>query len=533
MQVEVKHIEGYAFGAIQPSAVIAFSDFTSEVDKLATQLSNLIDGLPTLEDTQRFFGDDSLFQQNSAPALFVTIIDILNRHCGDLRFSPIKVFREDGSICFAVPTLSPAMITANSQAVHLLMPKFIKGLTHEQLMKFMDNLKKRGRGFLPGGTNAGSFIAAAAERKIPFKIFSARYIIFGYGSGSSIFNSSITDQESSIGVSLAKSKVDTNRLLKMSGFPVAEQARVRTVDDAVRFAKKVGYPVVLKPEAEEQGRGVCTFLETEHELIKTFNGLVKKYKPLIIEKHYFGDGYRVYVLNNEVVRVRKLEAAHVVGDGVLSICQLIDKENSSDERNHISGSMKKIIVNDDLTEMMNKQQLKLSDVPSSGQKVPLASISNLSRGGKSTDFLTNLHPENKLLCEQVTRTIGLYCSGVDLIALDASVPWYSNGAIVCEVNAQPGIGSVGKVLMHDQMIEDAGIIRRPVSLKVVSQTTDAVVNLFNKCADQLKISVKVEDVLRYGSPVQYFDSLEISEDIPDDIRRKLESMLVSVEPDLP
>jgi len=236
MKVEVKHIEGYAFGAIQPSAVIAFSDFTSEVDKLATQLSNLIDGLPTLEDTQRFFGDDSLFQQNSAPALFVTIIDILNRHCGDLRFSPIKVFREDGSICFAVPTLSPAMITANSQAVHLLMPKFIKGMTNEQLMKFMDDLKKRGRGFLPGGTNAGNFIAAAAERKIPFKIFNRRYIIFGYGSGSRIFNSSITDEESAIGVSLAKSKVDTNRLLKMSGIPVAEQARVRTVDDAIRFA---------------------------------------------------------------------------------------------------------------------------------------------------------------------------------------------------------------------------------------------------------------------------------------------------------
>jgi hypothetical protein len=128
MKVKVKHIEGYAYGAIQPSAVISFSDFTSEADKLATQLSNLIEGLPTSEDTQRFFGDDSLFEQNTFPALFVTIIDILNRHCGDQRFTPIKVFQEGGSICFAVPTLSPAMISANSRAVQSLLPKFIKGM---------------------------------------------------------------------------------------------------------------------------------------------------------------------------------------------------------------------------------------------------------------------------------------------------------------------------------------------------------------------------------------------------------------------
>jgi D-alanine-D-alanine ligase-like ATP-grasp enzyme len=531
MKVKVKHIEGYAYGAIQPSAVISFSDFTSEADKLATQLSNLIEGLPTSEDTQRFFGDDSLFEQNTFPALFVTIIDILNRHCGDQRFTPIKVFQEGGSICFAVPTLSPAMISANSRAVQSLLPKFIKGMRHEQLLKFIDELRQRGRDFLPSGTNAGSFIAAAAERRIPFKIFSPRYIIFGYGSGSSIFNSSITDKESAVGVSLAKSKVDTNRLLKISGFPVAKQARVRKLEDAIIFANKTGYPVVLKPENEEQGRGVCTFLQTEQELIQTFKNLVKQYRSLIIEQHYFGDGYRVFVLNNEVVRVRKLEAAHVFGDGVLSILQLIDKENSSAERNHISGSMKKIIVDDDLTEMLKKQHLKLSDVPSSGQKVILVGPSNLSRGGKSIDFLINLHPENKLLCEQVTRTIGLYCSGVDLISLDASVPWHSNGAIVCEVNAQPQIGTDGKVLMHDQMICDAKITQLPVSLSVVNQTTESTASIFNKCADQLTIIVSAESILKSGCPVQYFDTLEIAGDVSEDNRQKVQLMLVSVPPE--
>jgi cyanophycin synthetase len=318
----------------------------------------------------------------------------------------------------------------------------------------------------------------------------------------------------------------------MSGIPVAEQARVRTIDDAIRFAEKIGYPVVLKPEAEEQGRGVSSFLQTQLELTQTFEKLVEKYKGLIIERHYFGDGYRVYVLNNQVVRVRKLEAAHVLGDGSLSIDQLIERENSSDERNHLSASMKKITVDDEVEEMLQKQNVKLSDVPLAGTKVLLARTTNLSRGGRSTDFFDSLHPENRRLCEEATKTIGLYCSGVDLISTDASAPWQSNGAIICEINAQPQIGSVGKVAMHEQMIHDANIQAIPISLRITAHKKDVATRIFNKCEHRLKITLSFKHILELGCPVQYFNELEISEDVADDERKKIEHMLVSVQPEL-
>jgi cyanophycin synthetase len=173
------------------------------------------------------------------------------------------------------------------------------------------------RSLLPAGTNAGNFIAAAAERKIPFKIFNRKHIIFGYGSGSRIFNSSLTDEESVIGVQLAKSKVDTNRLLKMSGIPVAEQARVRNIDDAIRFAEKFGYPVVLKPEAEEQGRGVFPNIVHKAELKDCWRLLSNSsYKSVLIEKHVPGDVYRINTVDGEVVRVVKRDAPVVVGQEI-------------------------------------------------------------------------------------------------------------------------------------------------------------------------------------------------------------------------
>ena len=532
MKAEVKQIEGYAYGAIQPSVVLTFSDYSAGARDFNNKLKQLLEYLPRLEDPQRFFDVDASIDQASNPVAIVTLLDTLNQYCGDQRFTPIRVFEEGASLCFAFPTLSTAMTRFNMNAVKNLLDMVGQGTSSSNVQSFLEQHKGKARPFLPAGTNAGNFIAAAAHRKIPFKVFNRKYIIFGYGSGSRIFNSSITDEESSIGVSLAKSKVDTNRLLKMSGIPVAEQARVRTVDDAIRFAGRVGYLVVRKPESEEQGRGVCTFLQTQFELTQTFQKLIKKYRHLIIERHYFGDGYRVYVLNNQVVRVRKLEAAHVVGDGILSIQQLIDKENSADERNSISASIKKIVVDDDVKEMLQKQNLDLQDIPMAGTKVLLASTTNLSRGGKSTDFFESLHPENRRLCEEATKTIGLYCGGVDLISPDASIPWYKNGAIVCEVNAQPQIGAVGRVAMHDQMIHDAKIQQIPISVNVLDQEKYCAPSVFNKCDDRLKIIISSKHILDFGCPVQYFDELEIADDVSDVERQRIERMVVSVQPEL-
>jgi len=266
MKVEVKKIEGYAYGAIQPSVVLTFSDYSAGAKDFNKKLRKLLEYLPRFEDPQRFFDGDASIDQASTPVAFVTLLDTLNHYCGDQRFTPIRVVEEGASLCFALPTLSTAMTRFNIIALKPLVDMMGQGTSRAKVQSFLEQHKGKARPFLPAGTNASNFIAAAAERKIPFKIFNQKYIIFGYGSGSCIFNSSITDEESAIGVRLAKSKVDTNRLLKMSGIPVAEQAHVRTVDDAIRFAGRVGYPVVLKPEAEQQGRGVFANIVDETEL---------------------------------------------------------------------------------------------------------------------------------------------------------------------------------------------------------------------------------------------------------------------------
>ena len=163
MNVDIKEIEGYAYGAIQPSFILMFSKFFVNVNNFVVKLENLMEFLPEFYDGNRFFDSDMAVEPASPLALFVTILDTLNHYCGDQRFTPIRVLQEENSLCFALPTLSTAICRFNINLIKSLLEMTDKTNFREQAVGFLENHKRKARVFLPAGTNAGSFIAAAAE----------------------------------------------------------------------------------------------------------------------------------------------------------------------------------------------------------------------------------------------------------------------------------------------------------------------------------------------------------------------------------
>lgn len=532
MKIEIKKIDGYAYGAIQPSFILIFRDVSVTYKNVIEKLENLLELFPEFYDGNRFFDSGVAVEPASPLALFVTILDTLNHYCGDQRFTPIRVLQEENSLCFALPTLSTEMCSFNINLIKSLLEMTDKADLREQAVGFLENHKRKARVFLPAGTNAGSFIAAAAERKIPFKIFNQQYIIFGYGIGSRIFNSSVTDEESAIGVRLAKSKVDTNRLLKMSGFPVAEQARVRTVDDAIRFAENIGYPVVLKPEAEEQGRGVFANIMDDSELKECFRKASSDFKNLIIEKFVKGLTYRVHLHHGKVMDAWKTNPPSIIGDGHSSIRELIDLENAKPERNAINSPIKPIPK--DYTTALNLQKLGLDFdfSPSLGEEIVLAVTSNESRGGSSQNFLSFLHPEIANLCIQAARTLRLQVAAIDLISEDAAVSLRESDTFICEVNSQPQLGDLETYphLFHDLL--DKLPDSCPEVIVVVSKKSENYFfNAFNKSVENISVRVPPHYLLKHGSPTQYFNKIEFEDDISLEEQQKIVAMLTSTLPD--
>lgn len=532
MKIKVKQIEGYAYGAIQPSYLLSFSNFSVGDQRLLGKLGGLLKRLPKFECQNRFLDGGVTISSASAPMIFVTILDTLNYYCGDQRFTPIRVFEEGASLNFALPTLSTAMSEVNIKAIKYLLGTTDETTVSRALFKFLEIHKRKTRAFLPAGTNAGNFIAAAAERKTPFKIFNQRYIIFGYGSSSRIFSSSITDEESAIGVSLAKSKVDTNRLLKLSGIPVAEQARVRTVDDAIRFAKRVGYPIVLKPEAEEQGRGVFANISDENELKVCFEQAASDFNNLIVEEFVKGFSYRVHLHYGQVLDAWKMVPASIVGDGHSSIEKLIDIENAKPDRNSINSSLKPIPK--DYTTVLNLKKLGLAFdfCPPVGSVIFLGATSNESRGGSSQKFLSSLHPELADLCIQAARTLHLKVAAIDVLSEDAAISWRENNAVICEINSQPQMGDLETCphIFHD-LLDRLPDKYPEISLLVSNKFENIYCNAFNKSSDSITARLSPHYLLKHGSPVQYFKRIDFMDDVLLFERQEILNIISSVFPD--
>lgn len=317
----------------------------------------------------------------------------------------------------------------------------------------------------------------------------------------------------------------------MSGIPVAEQARVRTLEDALSFAEKIGYPVVLKPESEEQGRGVYANIQNVSDLKKSFNLLTKNYTNILIEKHIIGDHYRIDFMGETLVKAVRRRAAFVVGDGISTVEMLINVLNAEPERLDQNSSKGVVKIDDDLYRCLENQRLKLSDVPQKDFCVYLRSISNLSRGGDQVHVESEIHPENYALCKAIARVFRLKICGIDLLSQDLSQPWYTNGTTVCEVNAQPQLGQ-SKTDVYWKLLRPRLGINPKLGLIIGNKPMISQTYLFDTSSECVEIYRTPQGILRDGCPVQYFDSLTIDNDVSDEDRLKINRMLVSVQPDL-
>jgi D-alanine-D-alanine ligase-like ATP-grasp enzyme len=526
MELRFQEIPGYAFGAQQPSILLKFKATSKAKTGLENALDDIIQTLnhPIEPDILEFL-DHTIPIPNDV-RLCVSAILAFNSYVGDIRLTKVKVFKHSDEIVCAVPTLSLAL-TKHSLAVlnHIFQTKITK--TSESFSLIKQQLLKA-KNHLPSGTNAKYFLKAAGELRIPFHILDRRHIIYGYGAGSSIFNSSITERDSSIGVSISKSKVLANRFLQKCGFPVADQKIVTTVQEAIDFASSVGYPVVIKPEREDQGRGVYPNLQNENQLITSFKRCSAKFKQIIAEKHIHGDMYRINMFSGNISQLHRKKFAYVRGDGSKTIEELIQIENTR-RLSIVSCVTVHPIKLDQLTiDVLSQQGYTPFDRPKAGEKVYTSFLPHSYYGSLSEDARYKICTENLELLSDVSKTLALGCVGFDFISKDISIPWFENGAVICEVNAQPQITpDIGQ--FHSKLICDR-THAISIKLEVVQKVSTRLGSLFNKGQDKIELEVAVEDLIQFGSPVQYYDEIKFQDEISKEKKDYVLQMLSSIKP---
>ncbi|GAB2591014.1 hypothetical protein GCM10027034_24530 [Ramlibacter solisilvae] len=323
------------------------------------------------------------------------------------------------------------------------------------------------------GTNNFYLVQAGHALGIPTSPMLPGMFRFGQGARLRWLHSTMTDRTSGLAVQIAHSKRTSAQVLRMHGLPVPRHEVAADAEAAVQAARRIGFPVVIKPDDQEQGRGVAAGLEDEAAVRQAFAEARALSAVVLVEKHHSGADYRINVLDGKVIKILHRRPGAVDGDGIHTVDQLVEIDLAGPRlRRAVRQTGRRVLdIDDEALSLLAEQGLRRDQVPEAGRRVLLRRKCNISAGGIQTLVQPeDAHPDNLALAIDATRAVGLDLCGVDMLLPDIRQSWRETGGVVIEVNAKPQIGystapEVYELIVR-RLVEGDG--RVPVHLALVS-----------------------------------------------------------------
>jgi cyanophycin synthetase len=381
---------------------------------------------------------------------------------------------------------------------------------------------------------ARALIRAASNRDIPVSPLVSGTAMWVYGEGANAwqFTEASTHRDSQIGMRLSGDKLRVSELIRALGLPSPDHMLAHAPQQAVQIARRLGYPVVVKPLRGSKGRGVSIGVKDDAAVAAAFTkarGATND--PVLVERFVAGDDFRLSVFGGKLLRASRLIPPHVIGDGSSSIAQLIEIENQSrSDADVASGLLVRIKPDAEVIALLQEQGFGLSDVPPAGKHLLLRRNSNLSTGGRLEEVTAELHPDNRIMAETIARALHLDAVGIDFMTADPRRSWREGDAAVIEVNATPGIGDVIAERVIAQKFKGDG---RVLSILIVDGTaeTGAIIAAFLK-EKGLCVGEVAPGVARIGNDRRFREEAAL----PERIKSMLfdpacEALVVTAAPD--
>ncbi len=249
---------------------------------------------------------------------------------------------------------------------------------------------------------------------------------------------------------IARDKDFAKFFMKKRGYPVAEGQTFfekswaeivkskRTVSSAPKYAKKLGYPVIVKPNSKSQGFDVI-LAWNKKELQNALTQVFKGDKVAIVERYLPGKDYRIVVLDGEIISAYERNALSVTGDGLHSIIYILKNKQKNfikDERDTI------LNLRDERIKMKLKRQgYNFASILPKGHKVFLLDSANLSTGGDAIDVTNTIHLGFKQIAVKLTKAMGLRMAGVDIMVTKGDMTCDPKNCeyYIIEINSAPGL----------------------------------------------------------------------------------------------
>lgn len=216
----------------------------------------------------------------------------------------------------------------------------------------------------------------------------------------------------------------------------------RTIHDGFRYASRLGFPVILKPNSRSQGR-LVTKVYDRREYYRVARAILRIDSVMLVQRYCQGNDFRIVVLDDRVISAYQRLPLQVTGNGSSTIGELLRQK-----QHEFNAVGRDTVINAEdfrMSQRLRRHRLSLSGIPARGQRVQLLDNANLSAGGDAVDFTDRIHPEWVRLAIDVTKSMCLRLCGVDVLTDDISAPVSDH--IILEINAAPGLdnyASIGK-----------------------------------------------------------------------------------------
>ena len=304
--------------------------------------------------------------------------------------------------------------------------------------KFKPKLQK----MFVSGKSTIPVLRVAHRLNIPFIHLGSGIYQFGWGYKSRRMDRSTTDADSAMGAKLSQHKVRSASLIRMAGLPAPIHGVVSSLKAANDIARKLSWPVVVKPADRDRGEGVAVGVRDEAKLKEAFECAYKlsRSKQVIVEREVPGVCHRLFIFNGRLLYAVKRLPKSICGNGVQTIIELIAEANRL-EASKPPWLKSEKFPDDELAVMtISGAGFSMQSVPEDGVWVPLRVIESTESGGRDEDFTELVHPDNLDIALRAASLFGLDVVGVDIISPDIQVPWHENGAIINEINFAPLFG---------------------------------------------------------------------------------------------
>jgi D-alanine-D-alanine ligase-like ATP-grasp enzyme len=266
---------------------------------------------------------------------------------------------------------------------------------------------------------------------------------------------------------IAKDKDYANFFMKRMGYPTvigrtffsdswckAIGSR-RNIDAAYHYARKIGFPVFVKPNSGSQGMGVAK-VRTRSDFYCAMRAVFLLDRIALVQRPVKGRDYRVVVLDNRVISAYERIPLAVTGDGRTSVRGLISRK----QKEFIGSGRDTVMRPTDprIADNLKRHGYTLRSVLSRGEKLFLLDNANLSTGGDAVDVTNAIHADFKELAIQLTKDMGLRICGVDLI-VDGDITRKPGKFWILEINAAPGLdhyvttGKTQQKIVEDMYLE--------------------------------------------------------------------------------